>query len=105
MARNDGRPDLQDLVDPAEAEGIIAWVRAALVRAVKTAAQAAVAAVPTSALTIGTVDWRIVAGTAALSAILSLLTSTAGIPEVDQGANITQLGTGSETATGDAEAQ
>lgn len=67
------------------------WARAAAVRAVKTAAQAAVAAVPASAATIGTVDWPLVAGTAALAAVMSLLTSIAGLPEVDSGASIRQI--------------
>lgn len=67
------------------------WARAAAVRAVKTAAQAAVAAVPASAATIGTVDWPLVAGTAALAAVMSLLTSVAGLPEVDSGASIRQI--------------
>ena len=58
------------------------WMRAAGIRAVKTTAQAAVALIPAAA-TISQVDWDVVAGTA-LSGILSLLTSVAGIPEVMQ---------------------
>lgn len=64
------------------------WAKAAGVRAVKTAAQTAVAAVPVSAATIGAVDWALVAGAAALAGVLSLLTSVAGIPEVDGGASV-----------------
>ncbi|AIC92169.1 hypothetical protein BINDI_0903 [Bifidobacterium [indicum] DSM 20214 = LMG 11587] len=71
--------------------GIVEWSKAATVRAAKTAAQAAVAAVPVSAATIGTVDWPLVSGTAALAAVMSLLTSIAGLPEVDSGASIKQL--------------
>lgn len=67
------------------------WARAACVRAVKTAAQAAVAAIPASAVTVGGVDWRMVAGTAALAAVLSALTSIAGLPEVASGASIRQI--------------
>lgn len=59
------------------------WMRAAGIRAVKTAAQAAVAMIPAAA-TISLVDWRVVAGTALLSGLTSLLTSVAGIPEVMQ---------------------
>lgn len=59
------------------------WMRAAGIRAVKTTAQAAVALIPAAA-TISQVDWDVVAGTALLSGILSLLTSVAGIPEVMQ---------------------
>ena len=71
--------------------GLADWFKAAAVRAVKTAAQAALAAVPASAATIGTVDWPLVSGTAALAAVMSLLTSIAGLPEVDSGASIRQL--------------
>lgn len=49
------------------------------------------AAIGTTVLTIGQVDWRIIGGTAALSAVLSLLTSVAGIPEVDDGANVAKI--------------
>lgn len=56
------------------------WVKAAGIRAMKTAAQTAVALLPATAM-ISDVDWKVVAGTAALAAIASLLTSLAGIPE------------------------
>ena len=59
------------------------WAKAAGVRAIKTAAQSAVAALGTTAVITG-VDWRVVAATAAMSAVLSLLTSVAGLPEVDK---------------------
>ena len=63
-------------------EYIEKWVIAALVRAGKTFAQAAVAAIGVSA-TMGEVNWITVTSTAALSAVLSVLTSIAGLPEVD----------------------
>ncbi len=59
------------------------WLKAAGVRAVKTAAQAAVAMLPAAA-TIQQVDWFVVIGTAALAGIASILTSLAGLPEVKQ---------------------
>lgn len=60
-----------------------AWIKAAGVRAVKTVAQTAVATIGTSAV-ISEVDWRIVLSASVLSGILSLLTSIAGLPEVDK---------------------
>ena len=59
-----------------------AWIKAAGVRALKTFAQSAVAAIGTTA-TMGGVDWALVASTAALAAVLSILTSIAGLPEVE----------------------
>jgi hypothetical protein len=60
------------------------WVKAASVRAVKTAAQAALGVIGAAAL-FGTVDWFVVGGAALLAAIASLLTSLAGLPEVGDG--------------------
>lgn len=59
----------------------ILWLKAAAIRAVKTMAQTAVAMLPAAA-TIQEVDWLVVAGTAALAAVASLLTSLAGLPEL-----------------------
>jgi len=57
-----------------------AWLSAALVRALRTLAQTAVALIGTTAVIEG-VDWLVVASGAGLAAILSLLTSLAGLPE------------------------
>ena len=59
----------------------IKWIKAAGVRAVKTVAQTAVAIIGTSA-TLGTVDWKMVASASVLAGIVSILTSVAGIKEV-----------------------
>ena len=58
------------------------WVKAALVRAVKTVAQTAVGMLSGEALGIMEADWMAVASVAAMAGIVSLLTSVAGLPEV-----------------------
>lgn len=58
------------------------WTKAAGMRAVKTAAQVAVALIP-AGVTIAAVDWKVVIGTAALAGAMSMLTSVAGLPELD----------------------
>lgn len=57
------------------------WLKASAIRAVKTVAQTAVATIGTSAV-MGDVNWVMVASASALSGIISILTSVAGIPEV-----------------------
>lgn len=59
------------------------WLKAAVIRAVKTFAQTAVALIPAAAM-ITAVDWKTVLGTAALAAVASMFTSVAGIPEVEE---------------------
>lgn len=59
------------------------WIKAAGVRAIKTMAQTAVAMIPAAA-TITQVDWITVAGTVVLAGALSILTSVAGLPEVEE---------------------
>ena len=62
----------------------VKWLKAAGIRAVKTMAQTALAIIPVAA-TIQQVDWLTVLGTAALAGVVSILTSVAGLPEVEEG--------------------
>ena len=71
------------------------WAAAAAVRAVKTAAQSALGVIGAS-VALGEVDWALVASAAALAAIVSALTSVAGIPEVGGGASVAKLAKGGE---------
>ena len=63
------------------------WFKAAGIRALKTVAQTAAATISTAAV-LGEVDWLMVGSAALLAGILSLLTSIAGLPEVDEGDDI-----------------
>ena len=57
------------------------WLKAAGIRAIKTIAQTAIATIGTSAI-LAEVNWAVVGSAALLAGILSLLTSVAGLPEV-----------------------
>lgn len=59
----------------------VEWAKRAGVRAVKTVAQAAVAGIGTAAV-MGQVDWKYVISASALAGVLSILTSVAGLPEL-----------------------
>lgn len=61
------------------------WIKAAGIRAVKTIAQTAVATIGTATV-LGDIDWLMILSASALSGILSILTSIAGLPEVDKDA-------------------
>ena len=59
------------------------WFKAAGIRAVKTVAQTAVATIGTAAV-LDEVNWIMVGSAAVLAGILSLLTSVAGLPELEE---------------------
>ena len=69
------------------------WLRAALVRALKTVAQTAAATIGTAVM-ISEVDWRMVVSAALLAGALSLLTSVAGLPEAQEKSRPRARGTG-----------
>lgn len=59
------------------------WLKAAGIRALKTVAQTAIATIGTTAL-MNEVNWIMVGSASLLAGILSLLTSVAGLPEIEQ---------------------
>lgn len=65
------------------------WIKSALVRAVKTLCQTAVGCIG-AAVALGDVNWPLTASAAVLAAVVSLLTSVAGLPEVE--AQLTEKG-------------
>lgn len=66
------------------------WLKAAGVRAIKTMAQSAIGMIG-AAVALGDVNWTMTVSAAVLAALVSILTSVAGLPEVDA-----QLGTNSK---------
>ena len=60
------------------------WARAMLIRMVRTIAQAALAAIGTSAVVLSDVNWKVVASTALMAGVLSFLMSLAGLPEAKE---------------------
>lgn len=68
-----------------DASQVRAWALAALVRALKTGAQALATLIGTGQVGVTELDWPQMLAVAATAMVLSLLTSVAGVPEVDGG--------------------
>lgn len=64
------------------------WAIAAMIRAIKSAAQAGVMLIGADTVSIVSLDWPLILGGMATMAVLSILTSLAGLPEVDEGASV-----------------
>ena len=60
------------------------WLKASLVRAIKTVAQTAVSLIGTNAIGLTEVNWIAVLSASILAGIVSILTSIAGLPEVKE---------------------
>lgn len=67
------------------------WLKAAGIRAVKTGAQTLVALIGTGAVGITELDWAKMLSVTATAVVLSLLTSVAGVPEVEDGTSPLKL--------------
>ena len=83
-------PDSLPASEPASSPTRV-WVRAALIRAIKTMAQAAIGVLGTGAIGLMQADWANVLSVALMGGVLSLLTSIAGIPEVDDGSSLASI--------------
>ena len=83
-------PDSLPASEPASSPARV-WVRAALIRAIKTMAQAAIGVLGTGAIGLMQADWANVLSIAFMGGVLSLLTSIAGIPEVDDGESLASI--------------
>ncbi len=83
-------PDSVPVREPA-AGPMHVWVRAALIRAAKTMAQSAIGVLGTGAIGLMQADWANVLSVALMGAVLSLLTSIAGIPEADDGSSLASI--------------
>lgn len=60
------------------------WFKAALIRAIRTFAQAALAYIGSSAVILSDVNWIVVLSAGAMGAVISILMATAGLPEAPE---------------------
>lgn len=92
--REDGSDNTQSKHAAATATDnpVVDWCRATAVRAVKTAAQTMLAVVGTGMVGILDVDWANCLSVTLMATLLSVVTSVAGLPEVDGGTSVAKLG-------------
>lgn len=64
------------------------WIKAAAIRCIKTIAQAAIGVIGASYV-LADIDWKVVISASLVAGILSILTSLAGLPEVDAAGSVT----------------
>lgn len=83
-------PDSLPTREPASSPTRV-WVRAALIRALKTMAQAAIGVLGTGAIGLMQADWANVLSVALMGGVLSLLTSITGLPEVNDGSSLASI--------------
>lgn len=67
------------------------WIKAAGIRALKTAAQTAAALIGTGAVGFTDLDWLHILSVSGVAAVLSLLTSIGGLPEVEDKENVQKV--------------
>lgn len=67
------------------------WLKAAGIRALKTAAEGALIVIGTDAMFVSQVDWIAVLSGAVMGAVLSIIISIKGIPEVEDGTSLPKL--------------
>lgn len=82
MPRDGVKSDQEDDFMKIKNYDFLTWAKAAGVRALKTVAQTAVALIGTS-VALTDVDWTLIVSASVLSGIVSILTSIAGLPELD----------------------
>lgn len=62
----------------------MAWLKAALIRAIRTFAQAMLSYIGPSAILLGDVNWKLALSAGAMGFILSIIFALAGLPEVKE---------------------
>lgn len=90
--RADGSDNTQPKHATATDNPVMDWCRATAIRALKTAAQTMLAVVGTGMVGILDVDWANCLSVTLMATLLSVVTSIAGLPEVDGGTSVARLG-------------